>query len=80
MKTETKKSSKTSSQTSTKRSRRNAFRSERSNSQRTNGSSDIYEKFTDLIIEKLEQGIIPWRQPWSDYGMPANYLTKKPYR
>ncbi|MEB2787227.1 ArdC-like ssDNA-binding domain-containing protein [Algoriphagus persicinus] len=80
MKTEAKTSSKTSSQTSAKRSRQNAFRSERSNSQRTNVSSDIYEKFTDLIIEKLEQGVIPWKQPWHEMGLPANYLTKKPYK
>jgi antirestriction protein ArdC len=34
---------------------------------------------TDLIIEKLEQGIIPWKQPWNDYGPAANYISKKPY-
>ncbi|TXE13696.1 hypothetical protein [Algoriphagus aquimarinus] len=61
MKTEAKTSSKRSSQTSAKRSGRNAFPSEWSNSKSTNGSSDIYEKFTDLIIEKLEQGVIPWK-------------------
>lgn len=42
--------------------------------------SDIYEKFTYLIIDKLEQGIIPWRQPWNEIGLPINYLTKKPYK
>lgn len=40
----------------------------------------IYEKFTDLIIEKLEEGVIPWRQPWHELGLPANYLSKKPYK
>jgi len=36
---------------------------------------DIYRKFNDLIIEKLEQGVIPWKQPWHKMGMPADYLT-----
>jgi antirestriction protein ArdC len=41
--------------------------------------TDVYERFTNLIIEKLEQGVIPWHQPWSAKGMPSNYLCKKPY-
>ncbi|WP_339869744.1 zincin-like metallopeptidase domain-containing protein [uncultured Algoriphagus sp.] len=65
MKTETKKSA--------KRRRGSDF-------QLTGSQSDIYQKFTDLIIEKLEQGIIPWKQPWHEMGLPANYLTKKPYK
>ena len=65
MKTETKKSAK---------------RRRGSNFQVTGSQSDIYEKFTNLIIEKLEQGIIPWKQPWHEMGLPANYLTKKPYK
>lgn len=40
---------------------------------------DVYERITNLIIEKLEQGIIPWHQPWNVKGMPSNYLTKRPY-
>lgn len=40
---------------------------------------DVYEKFTNLILEKLEQGIVPWHQPWNVKGMPSNYLSKKPY-
>lgn len=40
---------------------------------------DVYQIFTDLILEKLEQGVIPWKQPWSEMGMPSNYLTRKPY-
>jgi antirestriction protein ArdC len=41
---------------------------------------DVYQMVTDLIIEKLESGIIPWRKPWNDYGPAVNYLSKKPYR
>lgn len=40
---------------------------------------DVYERFTNLIIEKLEQGVVPWHQPWNVKGMPSNYLTKRPY-
>lgn len=40
---------------------------------------DVYERFTNLIIEKLEQGVIPWHQPWNAKGMPSNYLTKRRY-
>lgn len=42
--------------------------------------TDVYENFTKLILDKLEQGIIPWYQPWNSNGLPSNYLTKKPYR
>ena len=41
---------------------------------------DVYQIITDLFIEKLQQGTIPWRKPWSAYGPAANYLTRKPYR
>ncbi len=76
MKTEVKASSKTS----TKRSKRNAFGGKGSKLEGSNGTTDIYQKFTDLILDKLEQGVIPWKQPWHEMGMPANYLTKKPYK
>lgn len=42
--------------------------------------SDVYQKFTELIISKLDQGIIPWRKPWNDMGAPSNYFTKKSYQ
>ncbi|WP_439489170.1 ArdC family protein [Algoriphagus sp.] len=72
---------KTSEKTSSKRKGGKDFgRSNGRSTQSPNGSSDIYQKFTDLIIEKLEQGVIPWKQPWHEMGMPSNYLTKKPYK
>ncbi|WP_339880137.1 zincin-like metallopeptidase domain-containing protein [uncultured Algoriphagus sp.] len=71
---------KTSSRTSGKRRGQNAVGSKCNNLQKAIGSSDIYQKFTDLIIEKLEEGVIPWKQPWHEMGLPANYLTKKPYK
>ena len=41
---------------------------------------DVYQLVTDIILEKLEQGVIPWKQRWSAQGLAANYLTQKPYR
>jgi len=41
--------------------------------------SKVREIITEKIIEKLEQGTIPWRQPWSD-RWPENYFSRKRYR
>lgn len=42
---------------------------------------NIYEIVTDKIIEKLEQGIIPWRKPWVGQSGPAvNWKSGKAYR
>jgi antirestriction protein ArdC len=40
---------------------------------------DIYEKVTSLIINQLEQGVIPWRKPWTVSGLPMNLLTRRAY-
>ncbi|WP_163531432.1 ArdC family protein [Halobacillus ihumii] len=42
-------------------------------------SKKIYEMITNQIIEKLEQGVIPWRKPWVN-GIAVNWKTQKPYR
>lgn len=34
---------------------------------------------TEKIIEKLEQGVIPWRKPWRN-ASAVNWVTQKPYR
>ena len=47
---------------------------------KTSSHVDVYQLVTDLIIEKLESGTIPWKQPWSEYGPACNYLSKKSYR
>lgn len=49
------------------------------NHQHTN-SFDVYSLVTNRIIELLEKGIIPWRQPWNDTGIPKNLITGKNYR
>jgi antirestriction protein ArdC len=41
---------------------------------------DVYEIVTEKIINLLEQGVVPWRKPWTSAGVPRNLLTKKPYR
>lgn len=43
-------------------------------------SNDVYEIVTAIIIEQLENGTVPWKQPWRDAGAPRNYVTKRPYR
>lgn len=41
--------------------------------------SDAYQQVTDAILERLEAGVVPWRQPWTNLrGMSA--ATGKPYR
>jgi antirestriction protein ArdC len=41
---------------------------------------DIYEAVTQKIIEKLEEGVVPWQMPWkTTCGMPRNLITKRPY-
>jgi antirestriction protein ArdC len=39
---------------------------------------DVYEKITSKIIELLEAGTVPWRQPWSG-AVPTNLASMKPY-
>lgn len=42
-------------------------------------SSKIYEMITDRIIEKLEAGTIPWKQPFNQ-EIAYNWKTQKAYR
>jgi len=41
---------------------------------------DVYAIVTEKIISLLEQGVVPWRKPWSSAGLPRNLVSKKPYR
>lgn len=41
---------------------------------------DVYALVTNRIIELLEQGTVPWQQPWTSSGEPRNLLTKRPYK
>ena len=41
---------------------------------------DVYSIITERIIEKLEQGTIPWHKPWRSIGVPRNLVSKHLYR
>lgn len=42
---------------------------------------DIYETVTNLIVQRLENGVIPWAMPWkTSNSIPRNLISKKPYR
>jgi antirestriction protein ArdC len=41
---------------------------------------DVYAIVTDKIIDQLHKGIVPWRQPWKDSGIPRNLVSNRPYR
>lgn len=43
-------------------------------------SKKVYQIITDLIIEELKKGVIPWRKPWKAGEWPKNFKTKKRYR
>lgn len=42
----------------------------------------IYQRVTQSIIEKLEQGVAPWIRPWRSVAdpLPRNLTTQRPYR
>lgn len=41
--------------------------------------NDIYERITNLIVERLQAGVIPWKQPWSSDTHPRNMISNRPY-
>jgi antirestriction protein ArdC len=43
-------------------------------------NADVYQRVTDIVKAKLQQGIVPWRQPWSAVsGRPVSMSTGNPY-
>ena len=42
----------------------------------------VYEVITKVIVEKLEQGVIPWHKPWhcKGGGYPTNLISNKKYK
>lgn len=41
---------------------------------------DPYQSVTNLIVEHLERGVVPWRCPWQrEVGIPRNFHTGKTY-
>ncbi len=47
---------------------------------KTHNRRDVYSIVTDRIIAQLEKGIVPWKKPWTEAGLPQNFATKRPYR
>ncbi len=39
----------------------------------------VYEIVTNKLIEKLHEGVIPWRKPWVN-ASAVNWKTQRPYR
>lgn len=43
-------------------------------------ANDVYQIVTDRIVSQLEQGVIPWRMPWSGgFNGAVSYTTGRPY-
>lgn len=40
----------------------------------------VYEIINKQILDKLEEGTVPWHKPWSGGSLPTNIISKKPYR
>lgn len=49
---------------------------------RSKKNIDLYQAVTDKIVAALEQGQVPWHQPWrtNPANTPTNFVSKKPYR
>jgi antirestriction protein ArdC len=43
-------------------------------------NNKVYDIITEKVIEKLEEGTVPWHRPWIGGEMPMNLVSKKPYR
>lgn len=43
-------------------------------------SKDVYTIVTERIIQQLEKGAVPWRQPWHNGSLPINLISKRPYQ
>ena len=41
---------------------------------------NLYEVINNMILAKLENGKMPWKQTWNNFGPARNYVSKKAYR
>ena len=46
----------------------------------TSAKKDMYAIINNMIMQKLQNGKMPWEQTWNNFGPARNYLSKKPYR
>lgn len=40
---------------------------------------DTYQRVTDAIVARLDEGVVPWRKPWASF-VPMSARSGKPYR
>ncbi len=43
-------------------------------------ADEVYQAVTDRMVQALEQGIVPWRRPWTPGGQPRSMSTCRAYR
>lgn len=41
---------------------------------------DIYQDVTERMMDALENGLVPWRKPWTSMGAHRNLITDREYR
>ncbi|HTF18291.1 MAG TPA: zincin-like metallopeptidase domain-containing protein [Chryseolinea sp.] len=46
----------------------------------TQERKDVYSIINSMILEKLQQNMLPWKQPWNKFGPARNYVSGKAYR
>ena len=46
----------------------------------TSEKKDMYAIINNMIMDKLKNGKMPWKQTWNDYGPARNYVSKQAYR
>lgn len=46
----------------------------------TGEKKNMYDVINNMIMNKLQNGKMPWKQTWNDIGPARNYVSKKPYR
>ncbi len=46
----------------------------------TSEKKNMYAIINNMIMDKLKNGKMPWKQTWNDYGPARNYVSKKAYR
>lgn len=57
-----------------------ATKPKKNNKDATKGTDAIYQMVTDRIIAALEEGVVPWRKPWTAKGAHRNFASKRVYR
>ncbi|MCB0749581.1 MAG: DUF1738 domain-containing protein [Ignavibacteriae bacterium] len=40
--------------------------------------NELFEKINNQILEKLNEGIVPWKKSWKE-GIPSNFISKRAY-